>query len=694
MSARARSFGLRWGLVLMLFAWAFVFSPALLYAEDQSTEEVIIVVEGEPTPEQPQTTDPNAQDQAKKEEEKKKEEPPPKKKYTVEYDANGGDGSMDASVFTEGDPAPLARCTFTRHGYTFEGWTTEPDGSGTHFADGVNVKDVLPSYGTLRLYAQWGSQIYLIRYIPGVPAGSDAQISGIMNTQLAVHDAEVTLLPCNYERVGYNPTGYMDSTGNLYALDSTGVNFVEGTSTTSWEVANVQIDQVRSRAEYPWACQGSVVFEEGGSTYVAVAYICNSEAYRRGSLEDYDSEVVVYNLETGEAVKHASGLMIEHGNDIAYCPENKHFYIAQGGLYDGYPNGIVELDENLNEVRTITPEGTEHIWNITYSNGSFYAIGNVNGDSFARGNPTGETSDLIRMDKDLNVVDIRAIGFSGEGFSGQGMACDGDYLYAILINFAEHDSGSKQRLAIFTLDGEPRGTQRIDLTREVESASWCRDRMFFTINGGFESNVYGTDLASTTMSVVWQPKTYTIEFDENGCKSFYLPEAMGATYDETLELPEEPPTSPGYDFVAWNTEPDGSGKTYIPGETVKNLAESGTVILYAQWRRPFMGLVSDTGKVVRAKRFKVRAAKENKEQEQAKELPKGAEGEDAADATEPADATDATDVTDAADTVDAANASNAAPLAIVTLGVMMAAAEAAKRGRQSQALTSEAPTCA
>ena len=583
----------RMGILLVLLACTLVCSPLPILADEQVVDQTQ-QVDGQTT----------ASDQEKKDQEQKEPEPPPKKKFTVTYDANGGEGGMPASTFTEGDPAPLSRCTFTRRGYTFEGWTTDPEGEGIHVTDGKDVKDLLATYGNITLFAQWGSQIYLIRYATGVPVGADAKVTGAMPTQLAVHDAEVTLSPIGFERVGYTPTGWMDPAGTTFELDSVGTNFSDSTNTTSWEVSEVSISQVRDPQEYPWACQGSVVFEDEGTTYVAIAYICNSEAYRRGSLEDYDSEVVVYNLQTGEAVKHASGLMIEHGNDIAYCPDNKHFYIAQGGLYDGFPNGIVELDENLNEVRTVTPEGTQHIWNITYRDGTFYAIGNVNGDSFARGNPTGETSDLIRLDKDLNVIDMRAIDFSSEGFSGQGMACDGDYLYAILINFAEYESGTKQRLAVFTLDGEPRGTQRIDLTREVESASWLNDRMYFTINGGSGSIVYGTDLAGTTMSATWKPKNYDILFDINGVRGIKMPQTIHATYDAAATLANEPPVSPGYDFVEWNTAPDGSGTAFQPGDTVRNLVESGEVTLYAQWERPRVGLVGDTGRAVRARRFR------------------------------------------------------------------------------------------
>ena len=66
-------------------------------------------------------------------------EPPAPRTCVVTYNANGGVGEMPDTLFTEGLPGPIERCTYTRSGYTFEGWTTEPNGSGQHFPDGVDL---------------------------------------------------------------------------------------------------------------------------------------------------------------------------------------------------------------------------------------------------------------------------------------------------------------------------------------------------------------------------------------------------------------------------------------------------------------------------------------------------------------------------------------------------------------------------
>lgn len=76
--------------------------------------------------------------------------------YAVAFDANGGEGYTDPQVFTYDETQPLKENAFTRDGYTFTGWNTEPDGSGTSYADGTTVNNLTSVDGeTITLYAQW-----------------------------------------------------------------------------------------------------------------------------------------------------------------------------------------------------------------------------------------------------------------------------------------------------------------------------------------------------------------------------------------------------------------------------------------------------------------------------------------------------------------------------------------------------------
>ncbi|MBO4677098.1 MAG: InlB B-repeat-containing protein, partial [Oscillospiraceae bacterium] len=70
---------------------------------------------------------------------------------TVTFNANGGTGEMEAQPVTMGEEATLPKNGFTRTGYTFVGWNTKADGSGTAYTDKAKVN---LTENTV-LYAQW-----------------------------------------------------------------------------------------------------------------------------------------------------------------------------------------------------------------------------------------------------------------------------------------------------------------------------------------------------------------------------------------------------------------------------------------------------------------------------------------------------------------------------------------------------------
>ena len=80
---------------------------------------------------------------------------------TINFDGNGSTGGSTASQqVAAGSTASLNANGFTRTGYTFTGWNTASDGSGTSYTDGADYT-VTPAAGdiSVTLYAQWGPSI-------------------------------------------------------------------------------------------------------------------------------------------------------------------------------------------------------------------------------------------------------------------------------------------------------------------------------------------------------------------------------------------------------------------------------------------------------------------------------------------------------------------------------------------------------
>ena len=72
--------------------------------------------------------------------------------YTITFNANGGEGSMEPQRFEVGVDTALNTNAFARKNYKFIGWNTAADGSGATYADQGAILELT---GDMTLYAQW-----------------------------------------------------------------------------------------------------------------------------------------------------------------------------------------------------------------------------------------------------------------------------------------------------------------------------------------------------------------------------------------------------------------------------------------------------------------------------------------------------------------------------------------------------------
>ena len=160
--------------------------------------------------------------------------------YNVTYNANGGNGSMPNGTATYDQAFTLAANTFTRTGYTFTGWNTAANGSGTSY---TNRYAFTPWNLTtdLTLYAQWQqnntpppASTYTVTYNGNsynsgtAPVDSNSYSAGDMVTVLGNTG--------NLVRTGYTFLGWStryDATSATYVAGST---FVINSNVTLYAV--------------------------------------------------------------------------------------------------------------------------------------------------------------------------------------------------------------------------------------------------------------------------------------------------------------------------------------------------------------------------------------------------------------------------------------------------------------------------
>jgi len=74
--------------------------------------------------------------------------------YYLAFDANGGEGEMDAQYLYYDTPATIRARTFNKDGYSFMGWALSPEGPVVYH-DGEEVLNLRDSYDRITLYAVW-----------------------------------------------------------------------------------------------------------------------------------------------------------------------------------------------------------------------------------------------------------------------------------------------------------------------------------------------------------------------------------------------------------------------------------------------------------------------------------------------------------------------------------------------------------
>jgi len=138
--------------------------------------------------------------------------------YSVSYDGNGSDGGSvptDDTEYQSGDPITVAQPgTMSRSGYTFSGWNTADDGTGTSQAAGSSLTI---GSADVTLYAQWTSEpVYSVSYDGN---GSDGGSVPTDDTEYQSGDPITVAQPGTMSRSGYTFGGWNtdpDGDGTLY----------------------------------------------------------------------------------------------------------------------------------------------------------------------------------------------------------------------------------------------------------------------------------------------------------------------------------------------------------------------------------------------------------------------------------------------------------------------------------------------
>ena len=247
--------------------------------------------------------------------------------YTVTFDANGGEGSMEPQRFEVGVDTALNTNAFTRENYKFIGWNTAADGGGATYSDGGAILELT---GDMTLYAQW--QIW---------NGWFTDVNGKQYYQ----DGEL------------QKTGWTVIDGNIYYLDTETGYAATGITTL---VPDGATEEARCVFDANGVFQKNVtgVYSVGADTYWLNSGIIEEEAGLKRVVKE-DGEVnyyyfaVAYNLEEQDwlvlsAAVNATNL---HGEK---CWLHKTNNLLPAWFYYFDENGVIlHEDTTINGIQNV-----------------------------------------------------------------------------------------------------------------------------------------------------------------------------------------------------------------------------------------------------------------------------------------------------------------------------------------------------
>ncbi len=464
--------------------------------------------------------------------------------YTVTFEGNGNTGGTDPADQTKTHGVDLTlsdQGTLVKTGYTFSGWNTAADGSGTSYSAGGTYS--VESGATL--YAQWTADTYTVTYdgngfTGGAEPSDQTKTHGV---DLTLND-KGTLVRTGYTFVEWNTTA--DGSGDSYAESASYTNNT-----------NLDLFAIWTADTY------TVTFEGNGST---------------GGTDPADQTkthgVDLTLSDQGTLVK--TGYTFSGWNTSA---DGSGTSYSAGGTY------------SVESGATLYAQWTADTYTVTYD-----------GNGFTGG---AEPSDQTKTHGvDLTLSDKGTLVRTGYTFVEWNTAADGSGTsYAESASYT--NNANLDLFAIWTADtytvtfegnGSTGGTDPADQTKTFGldltlSDQGTLDRTGYTFSGwNTAADGSGTAYAAggtysaeegATLYAQWTADTYTVTYEGNGSTGGTDPADQTKTYGVDLTLSDQGTlVKTGYAFSGWNTSADGSGTSYTAGGTYS--VESGAT-LYAQW---------------------------------------------------------------------------------------------------------------
>ena len=517
--------------------------------------------------------------------------------YKIVYNPNGGTGSMDATTCTYDKDCTLRANTFAKTGYTFDHWEV----NANTYKNQATVKNLAES-GNVELKAIWKANTYKIAY----------NLNGGVSSNIptgATYDKDVTIA---------NPTKEVTVTidGNNQGATLVKTSYTGNPVFTGWTGTNLSNTALVNNISWNGTLTKETKFKNLTSTLNGTVTLTANYNETNVTLDipTKDGYTCGYTDESTGAIKYTTSITVSDNKTI-YVKCNPNTYTINFDTDGGTTvnSKTVTYDSKIGEITNPTKTGYNFGgWYLDTESITSESVYKYAKDITLKAKWTEATNTKYTVNYYLQTLDKK---YDKVTESVVYTGTTNKTVDAALKTYEGFVTPSKQTVKILA-DGsakvdyyyvrkELKVTFVNDSTKKEVTYLYGKENQAFTNNGftktgytltGYSNTSGGSknyEVTSTvtgefidkhypskTVYVVFTANTYKVVFNNNGGSGSM--DTITCTYDKDCTLTKNTFTKTGYTFAGWSKTSDGEIE-YTNNETVKNLATSGNITLYAKW---------------------------------------------------------------------------------------------------------------
>ena len=518
-------------------------------------------------------------------------------KHVLHYNKNVPTSSTSQTVSnmpvdqtkTFGQFMAISNLVPTRKGYTFAGWYTQSNGTGTKYNPGSNYA-ADQNGGTVNLYAKWTPWTYNIKYDQNVKSTSSSKtVTDMPAAQTKTQEIDVTLSSMTPKRNGYIFAGWSTSAngsveykpGSKFTkdLDSNGASITLYAVWTPWKHTIHYNSNIPTNAPTGTTTVSNMPGDQT-KTFDEKLTISSNKPTRKG-----------YNF---------AGWSTSANGNVVYQPGAEYKNDQNGGTVTLYAKWTawkhtVTYDKNVpaNSKKTDVknmPENQTKIYdqnqtlqsNVPTRIGYTFVKWTTNKDGTGTAYQPGSQYSYNR-DSDGGTVTLYAVWTP----------------WKYTVRYDKNVPANSSSQTVSNMPADQTKTEEVNLTLSSNKPS--RNGYIFNgwqaqINGkavdyqpgatlSYDPDVKGSVI---TLKAKWTAWKHTIHYDKNVPASSKktnvtnMPGDQVKVFDTALSIQPMVPKRTGYTFKGWSTTANGKAE-YQPGNKYNHDQNDGTVTLYAVW---------------------------------------------------------------------------------------------------------------